>query len=62
MATAKQAETRSDLSKIVLYGSVISGFVAAYLMCRRGESVVSIARETVTNHVGSMVSEVKNVI
>jgi hypothetical protein len=45
-----------------VYATVISGFVAAYLMYRRGESMVSIARKTVTNPVGSLVSEVKNVV
>jgi hypothetical protein len=45
-----------------VYATVISGFVAAYLMYRRGESLVSIARKTVTNPVGSLVSEVKNVV
>jgi hypothetical protein len=62
MSADKQVETRSNLNKIVLYGTVISGFVAAYLMYRGGESIVSIARKTVTNPVGSMVSEVKSVI
>jgi hypothetical protein len=62
MAAEGQVETHSSLSKIVLYATVISGFVAAYLMYRRGESMVSIARKTVTNPVGSLVSEVKSVV
>ncbi|MBB5346238.1 hypothetical protein [Tunturibacter empetritectus] len=62
MAAEKQIEAHSTLSKIVLYATVISGFVAAYLMYRRGESMFSIARKTVTNPVGSLVSEVKNVV
>jgi hypothetical protein len=62
MAAEGQVEARSSLSKVVLYATVISGFVAAYLMYRRGESMVSIARKTVTNPVGSLVSEVKNVV
>ena len=62
MAAEEQVEARSSLSKVVLYVTVISGFVAAYLMYRRGESMVSIARKTVTNPVGSLVSEVKNVV
>jgi hypothetical protein len=45
-----------------VYATVISGFVAAYLMYRRGESLVAIARQTVANPVGALVSEVKNVI
>jgi hypothetical protein len=62
MAAEKQLEAHGTLSKIVLYATVISGFVAAYLMYRRGESMFSIARKTVTNPVGSLVSEVKNVV
>jgi hypothetical protein len=38
---------------------VVSGCVAAYLMYRRGESLGSIAKETIANPVGSLVSEVK---
>jgi hypothetical protein len=62
MAAEEQVEARSLLSKVVLYATVMSGFVAAYLMYRRGESMVSIAKKTVTNPVGSLVSEVKNVV
>jgi|HubBroStandDraft_2_1064218.scaffolds.fasta_scaffold5356988_1 hypothetical protein len=61
MAAKKQVEAHSTLSKIIMYTTVISGFVAAHLMYRRGESIVSIARRTV-NPVGSLVSEVKNVV
>jgi hypothetical protein len=56
-----QGEAHSSISKAILYVTVISGFVAAYLMYRRGESLVSIARKSVTNPIGSLVSEVKNV-
>ena len=62
MAAEEEVQARSSLSKVVLYATVIAGFVAAYLMYRRGESMVSIARKTVTNPVGSLVSEVKNVV
>jgi hypothetical protein len=62
MAAGEQVEPRSSLSKVVLYATVMSGFVAAYLMYRRGESMVSIAKKTITNPVGSLVSEVKNVV
>ncbi len=62
MAAEKQIEAHSRLSKIVLYATVISGFVAACLMYRRDESMFSIARKTVLNPVGSLVSEVKNVV
>ena len=62
MAAKEQVEAHSTWSKIVVYATVISGFVAAYVMYRRGESMVSIARKAVTNPVGSLVSEVKNVV
>jgi len=59
---AVEIEAHSTFSKVLFYATIVSGVVAAYLMYRRGESVVSIATKTVTNPVGSMVSEVKNVI
>jgi hypothetical protein len=62
MVAEEQIEAQITLSKAILYATVISGFVAAYLMYRRGESMFSIARKTVTNPVGSLVSEVKNVV
>jgi hypothetical protein len=62
MTAEERVESQSSMSKVILYATVISGFVAAYLMYRRGESMVSIARKTVTNPVGSLVSEVKNAV
>jgi hypothetical protein len=62
MAAEDRVVADSALSKIIVYATVISGFVAAYLMYRRGESLVAIARQTVTNPVGSLVSEVQNVV
>jgi hypothetical protein len=62
MAAEERIEAHSTLSKIIVYATVISGFVAAYLMYKRGESLVGIARKTVTNPVGSLVSEVQNVV
>jgi hypothetical protein len=59
MAAEKRIEAHSTFSKIIVYATLISGFVAAYLMYKRGESLVAIARKTVTNPVGSLVSEVK---
>ena len=62
MAAKEQVVEHSTFSKIIVYATVISGFLAAYLMYRRGESLVAIARQTVTNPVGSLVSEVQNVV
>jgi hypothetical protein len=62
MAAEKQIEAHGTLRKVIVYATVISGFVAAYLMYRRGESMMLIAAKTVTNPVGSLVSEVRNVV
>jgi hypothetical protein len=62
MTAVEQLETRSTFSKVILCATVISGLIAAYLMYGRGESIVTIAKNTVTNPVGSLVSEVKNTL
>ena len=38
MAAEERVETHSTFSKIIVYATVISGFVAVYLMYKRGES------------------------
>ena len=60
MKTDALPEGRSSLQKVILLATVVSGFVAAYLMYRRGESLGAIAKQTITNPVGSLVSQVKN--
>jgi hypothetical protein len=55
-------ETQSSMKKVIFYATVISGFIAAYMMYRRGESLGAIAKQTITNPVGSLVSEVKNTV
>jgi hypothetical protein len=62
MAAEERVEAHSTFSRIIVYATVISWFVAAYLMYRRGESMMAIARKTVTNPVGSLVSEVEGVV
>jgi hypothetical protein len=57
--TGREAEF-NEKSNLVCNGHF--GVVAAYLMYRRGESFVSIARKTVTNPVSSLVSGVKNAV
>ena len=53
-------EDRGSMRNVILYATVISGIVAAYLMYRRGESLGTIAKRTITNPVGSLMSEVKD--
>ncbi len=48
------------MKKALFWGTIIAGAVAAYLMYRRGESVGTIAVKTVTNPVGSLVSELQS--
>jgi hypothetical protein len=59
---AEPIEEHSALSRAFLCATVISGLLAAYLMYRRGESIFSVARKTISNPIGSLVSEVKNVV
>ena len=60
MAGEKRIEAHSTFGKVIVYATVISGFVAAYLMYKRGESIGTIAKNTITNPIGSLVTEVKN--
>ena len=43
--------------RLFFWATIIAGAAAAYLMYRRGEPVGTIAVRTVTNPVGSLVSE-----
>ena len=52
---AKQGTVR----KLIVWGSVLSGAVAAYLMYKRGTPIMEIAKKTVLNPVGSLVTELK---
>lgn len=52
---AKQGTVRN----LIVWGSIISGAVAAYLMYRRGTPIMEIAKKTVTNPIGSLVTELK---
>ena len=62
MGEGKDFERRSSLGKLFFLATIISGVVAAYLMHRRGESLTTIAKKTVTNPLGALASEVKNVL
>jgi hypothetical protein len=45
--------------RLLFWGTLLAGATAAYLMYRRGESLGAIAAQTVTNPVGSLVTELK---
>jgi hypothetical protein len=48
------------MRKLVVWGSVIAGAVAAYMMYKRGTPIMDIAKKTIVNPVGSLVTELKN--
>jgi hypothetical protein len=60
METEELAESRNSMSKLILFATIASGIIAAYMMYRRGESIGTIAKQAVTNPVGSLMTEVKN--
>jgi hypothetical protein len=47
------------MRRALVWGTLVAGAVAAYMMYRRGESLGAIAVHTVTNPVGSLVTELK---
>ncbi len=47
------------MRKLVVWGSVIAGAVAAYMMYKRGTPIMDIAKKAVTNPVGSLVTELR---
>jgi hypothetical protein len=48
------------MKRALFWGTIVAGAVAAYLMYRRGEAMGTIAVRTVTNPVGSLVTELAN--
>jgi hypothetical protein len=62
MGTEDQIETQGSMRKVIFYATILSGCVAAYLMYRRGEALGTIAKQAITSPIGSLVSEVKNVV
>jgi hypothetical protein len=48
------------MRKLVVWGTVIAGAVAAYLMYKRGTPIATIARKAISNPLGSLVGELKN--
>jgi hypothetical protein len=45
--------------KLIVWGSVTAGVVAAYLMYKRGTPIMTIAKKTVTNPIGALVGELR---
>ena len=47
------------MKRVLFWGTIVAGAVAAYMMYRRGESMGTIAVRAVTNPVGSLVTELQ---
>jgi hypothetical protein len=61
-ATGDRVMEQQKLRKLFVVAMVVSGVAAAYLMRRRGASLFSIVAKTITNPVGTLASEVGNVV
>lgn len=47
------------MRKLIVWGSVIAGGVAAWIMYKRGTPITTIAKKTISNPVGSLVTELR---
>jgi hypothetical protein len=47
------------MRKLFVWGTVVAGAVAAYLMYKRGTPITTIAKRTVSNPLGSLVTELR---
>lgn len=50
------------MKRLTFWITILAGATAAYLMYRRGESLPSIAKKTVTDPLGALTSEVKQAL
>jgi hypothetical protein len=50
------------MRKFIYWATIASGVVAAYLMLRRGESLSSVASQTLAHPVSTFANEVQNVL
>jgi hypothetical protein len=50
------------MRRVLFWGTVIAGVAAAYMMYRRGESLGTIAQRTVSNPLGSLVTELNTAV
>ena len=47
------------MRKLIVWGSIAAGAVAAYMMYKRGTPIMTIAKKTIINPIGSLVGEIK---
>lgn len=48
------------MRKLIFWGTILSGGVAAYLMLRKGEPLGQVAREVIQHPFGSLVDQVRS--
>ena len=53
---------RRTVSRVFAFLTFTAGAIAAYLMYRRGQPPLSIARKTLLNPVGSLASELRTAV
>lgn len=51
---------REKLQRFIVVATFVAGVAAAYLMHRRGEPILGIAKKAITNPIGSLAVEVQN--
>lgn len=56
-----QAAEELNMRKMIFWGTVFSGAIAAYLMYKRGESLGTIAKKATSSPVGSLIAELRTV-
>ncbi len=59
MVSGSPMSKRGTIRKLFVIGSVVSGAVAAYIMYKRGTPIMTIAKKTITNPIGSLVGELR---
>lgn len=50
------------MKRLFVWGTVLSGVAAAYLMYKRGAPLATIAKNAITNPLGTFASELKNAL
>ena len=59
MVSGSLMSKRGTIRKLFVIGSVVSGAVAAYIMYKRGTPLMTIAKKTISNPIGSLVGELR---
>ena len=58
-STYKQTEIVMNMKRFVFLATLAAGVTAAYLMQKRGESLLTIVKKTISNPLGALAEELK---